>query len=409
MFPHRITAFLICVAAVAQTQVDLRTQTKNIDFSSALSTKPAKTGSALPPTCGVGEIFFLNTAPSGLNLYACVSPNTWALESGSGSGSVTVLSDGVPVGTRPQENFLTGTGITNTVVDTGTQINVTHSINTAVVQTKAAGQTGSILLCASASASSTAYTCSLTPTLIAYTTGMVLNWKPDVSGAGGSTSLNVDSVGLAGLKEADGVTDPSATDIVAGGLYQIWYDGALFRMLGVPATQPVAFGTNLGAWEPWPIASFASTQAVPQNGAIQFFEFTAPMSMSVGRLGMTPNGSASKSFSLAVYDSTCTLVASSATQAFTTGTAVAISLPVTLIEGATYYLGLSSNSTSSSDLITTAATGGLLSTLYNLGASPRFFTGSNTATWVGNAVTWPSNCGTKSALAGDPPAALLFK
>ena len=31
-----------------QTQVDLRTQTKSVDFSAATSTRPLKTGTALP-------------------------------------------------------------------------------------------------------------------------------------------------------------------------------------------------------------------------------------------------------------------------------------------------------------------------------------------------------------------------
>jgi hypothetical protein len=72
--------------AAAQTTVDLRTQSKNVDFSGAVSTKPTKTGTVLPPTCAVGEIFFqLNAAP-GQNLYLCASLNTWTVLNGAGSG-----------------------------------------------------------------------------------------------------------------------------------------------------------------------------------------------------------------------------------------------------------------------------------------------------------------------------------
>ena len=42
----------------AQTSIDLRTQAKNVDFSSAASTKPSKTGTLLPFTCSLGETFF---------------------------------------------------------------------------------------------------------------------------------------------------------------------------------------------------------------------------------------------------------------------------------------------------------------------------------------------------------------
>lgn len=70
-----------------QTLVDLRTQSKNIDFSSAASTRPAKVGSNLPATCQVGELFFLTSAVAGTNLYGCTVTNAWALQSGGGSGS----------------------------------------------------------------------------------------------------------------------------------------------------------------------------------------------------------------------------------------------------------------------------------------------------------------------------------
>jgi len=62
----------------AQTALDLRTQTKNVDFTQAVTTKPNKSGAALPATCGVGETFFLTGAPAGQNLYGCTSANAWS-------------------------------------------------------------------------------------------------------------------------------------------------------------------------------------------------------------------------------------------------------------------------------------------------------------------------------------------
>jgi hypothetical protein len=80
------TFFLTVFGAtgVAQTSVDLRTQSKSVDFSAASSTKPMQTGSTLPASCAVGQFFFLTTAPPGSNVYACDPANTWTLE-GSGS------------------------------------------------------------------------------------------------------------------------------------------------------------------------------------------------------------------------------------------------------------------------------------------------------------------------------------
>ena len=73
---------LIGAAAAAQTQIDLRTQARNVDFSAAASTKPLKTGTALPATCAVGDMFFKTDAPAGANLYGCPAANSWAVEGG---------------------------------------------------------------------------------------------------------------------------------------------------------------------------------------------------------------------------------------------------------------------------------------------------------------------------------------
>jgi hypothetical protein len=91
---HRVlrTGLLCAAAAWAQTRVDLQSQGKNADFSQATFTKPAKTGTALPATCGVGEFFFKTDAAPGFNLYGCTSVNLWTLEAG-GVSTLAGLTD----------------------------------------------------------------------------------------------------------------------------------------------------------------------------------------------------------------------------------------------------------------------------------------------------------------------------
>jgi hypothetical protein len=79
-----LLAVTLAIPAGAQTQVDLRTQSKNVDFSAAASTKPFRTGTELPATCSVGEAFFKTDATPGQNLYSCTSTDVWALQSGGG-------------------------------------------------------------------------------------------------------------------------------------------------------------------------------------------------------------------------------------------------------------------------------------------------------------------------------------
>jgi hypothetical protein len=67
---------------------------------------------------------------------------------------------------------------------------------------------------------------------------MVIHWTPDVNGAGGPTTLNIDNVSVRSIKLIDG-RDPGAADIVAGYQYDLWFDGTVFRMKA-----PVAIGVS---------------------------------------------------------------------------------------------------------------------------------------------------------------------
>jgi hypothetical protein len=75
-----------------QTALDLRTQTRNVDFSGAVATKPSKVGTTLPVTCSIGETFFKTTAVSGQNLYGCTATNSWSLL-GGGASSFADIQD----------------------------------------------------------------------------------------------------------------------------------------------------------------------------------------------------------------------------------------------------------------------------------------------------------------------------
>jgi len=73
-----VVAWLIGVAD-GQTLVDLRTQSKSVDFSSAPSTQPFQSGTVLPAACLVDQAYFKTNAPAGLNLYGCTAVNSWTL------------------------------------------------------------------------------------------------------------------------------------------------------------------------------------------------------------------------------------------------------------------------------------------------------------------------------------------
>ena len=84
-----VTAFWILAIPCAAQQIinGSRTLLGNWDASGAATTKPAKTGAALPSTCGVGEVFFNSSASPGANLYLCAAANSWAQVLGTGTGA----------------------------------------------------------------------------------------------------------------------------------------------------------------------------------------------------------------------------------------------------------------------------------------------------------------------------------
>ncbi|MBZ5610856.1 MAG: hypothetical protein LAP38_21545 [Acidobacteriia bacterium] len=79
------------------TAIDLRAQSRNVDFTSAATTRPFKSGTTMPSACSVGEMFYLTAATAGANLYGCTSANTWTLESAAGGAqSASQLTDLIP-------------------------------------------------------------------------------------------------------------------------------------------------------------------------------------------------------------------------------------------------------------------------------------------------------------------------
>lgn len=111
-------AFGLLAGVIAQTKVDLQNQSRGVDFSAAPYTKPAKTGTALPPTCSTGEVYVLTSATPGSNFFICTATNSWSIQgSGSGGGSLSVgFSAEKATGTGSQTLFnLAATPVANSL------------------------------------------------------------------------------------------------------------------------------------------------------------------------------------------------------------------------------------------------------------------------------------------------------
>ena len=103
--------------APSATKIDLATQAKNPDFSAAALTKPFRTGSSLPPTCSVSEVFYDTTGQPGENIQICYAPNQWIgiraaaqLAAGPGIEIEQVGSTQVVSATTKNYDFYSGPG-----------------------------------------------------------------------------------------------------------------------------------------------------------------------------------------------------------------------------------------------------------------------------------------------------------
>ena len=84
-----LSLFLLTPVAPAQTMVNLGRQSRNVDFSQAPFTRPVQTGSTLPATCTVGDLYFHTDVEAGKNLYGCTGANTWL---GLGGAALTLAT-----------------------------------------------------------------------------------------------------------------------------------------------------------------------------------------------------------------------------------------------------------------------------------------------------------------------------
>jgi hypothetical protein len=138
----------------AQTAVDLRAQSRNVDFSAAAATRPFKTGATLPASCQTGESFFKTDAPAGKNLYVCTATDTWSQLTGltvvdvlnTGPGAAEILKTEPGATTVTARQMLSGEGLvvsqqTDTVaVESDTAITPRYA--TATTAPSGACQTG---------------------------------------------------------------------------------------------------------------------------------------------------------------------------------------------------------------------------------------------------------------------------
>ncbi|HTA68754.1 MAG TPA: hypothetical protein VK776_10775 [Bryobacteraceae bacterium] len=197
-----ILVLLVLSQGYGQTLVDLRTQTKSVDFTGANTTKPFKSGTTLPVTCSIGEAFFKTNASAGANLYSCTALNAWTLEAGTPGPAgpqgppMNVAVGGITQATQPTLNFNSGNGIIEVCSNNAgaNRVDCMPAVDTAFALSRATDQAGDDKRCISANGAAATHTCALNAALSIYTQNMELMWTPDVA-CQGSDTINVNALG----------------------------------------------------------------------------------------------------------------------------------------------------------------------------------------------------------------------
>src|SRR4051794_10880157 len=249
----------------AQTLINLGTQSRNIDFSSAQTTRPVKAGSTLPTTCSTGEFFFNTSAAAGQNLFSCVS-NSW-----TSVGQTTGLSD-------PGSNGIVKRTASNTTVALPTPLGTIVGTSDAQTLTNKSIDASEINSGTFSAARMPALTGDVTANTGSTVTALsTVNSTPGSFGdATHSVQLTVDAKGRVTGVSQIAITGTGGT--AAGALASIpatCSSGALYLATDQPISQQLYTCSSANIWTPYMSLGGSGALAVT-NGALDVVTNVVP-------------------------------------------------------------------------------------------------------------------------------------
>ena len=191
----------------------------------------ASGGTGVTSAQGNGSKVQLATGATTTNDCVKFDANGNTVDAGLGCG-IQFQANGTNVGASAATfNLAPGTGMLIPMSQAGGVVLATPAVDTSVIASRSNIQAGTTLNCTETSSSGTTYTCTMAPTLTAYTANMRIYWQVGTAITGGATTMNVDTLGAKRIYINDGgSTNPSAT--ASGVLLTLAYDGTAFRIVG---------------------------------------------------------------------------------------------------------------------------------------------------------------------------------
>lgn len=274
---------------------------------------------------------------------------------------------------------------------------------------------GPVNFCADAG-STDAYACSFAPAITGYSTGAIYSFRANTANSGDAT-VNFNGLGARTIrKNRDQPLGDS--DIKAGQLVSVMYDGSEMQMLSQTGTAPAGGGggagtptlistAGIGYWSPFDGGGAFITPNLSDRD-LRLWQVVLPFRATFGKVGInvaTASGTSCPSGTcgllVGLYDSTCTsLVAwGRATSGGTPDIATtgAKWIPLTsavTLEAGVYFVAVSTDSAALTIYARDVHSqfGGIINA-----SAARFGAGANRSTGNGATLTFPAACGTISS------------
>jgi hypothetical protein len=169
------------------------------------------TGSSLPTSCASPRDFFILTGAATPTLYVCVGNVFVPPLTGN---ALTVMSGTATIGAHETISFSAGTGISQTISDTGSAIDVVTALDSAYAATVPATQAG-LSDVTDTGSNGSAYSGCPADIIGVLRDGMSITLTPAHSATGGATTFNLCTLGALPVYGWGG-NSPSAGDLLAG-------------------------------------------------------------------------------------------------------------------------------------------------------------------------------------------------
>jgi hypothetical protein len=373
--------------------------TLNVNSSSAVHVRKWQGSNTLASGDWVAGVPVLLTYDGA---YWEIGANIGNAPGGSGSGTVNNAA-------QYDLTYYSGSGSGNTL--SGAAINGLIQASTSGAPAAATSHSvAAPLLCLDSSGSSTAQSCTTSPTFTPAAGDRII-YKTTTTNTGDLT-INVNSSSAAHVRKWQASAVLASGDLAAGAYVPLTYDGTYWEITTIAnapssgSSGPIISTSGIGAWYPFGRNFAASSAYNPGTGYAAWWQVTLPFSATFRKINFQiktasgtscTGGTCGLIFGIFSADATCSTTYATTTPIVSGGSpdlnsvsgnpiTATLTSPVTLAAGA-YLIGVATDSS-----VLVLQGGGEIPALDNADATRQFRSMTATVTGDGSSIAFPANC-----------------